>query len=137
MPQQNYTSSAADQLSDSVSQIGERISDTASQAKASITKFGQNAAGKIDQNRGAAADRLDNAAWALHRKAENLPGGEKVTNLAHTAADKLRTTASYVRRHNVNSMMTGVGQLVKRNPGRSLLAAAALGFLVARAFRKD
>jgi len=34
-------------------------------------------------------------------------------------------------------MMSDVAELVKRNPGPSLLAAAAIGFLVGRAFRSD
>ena len=77
---------------------------------------------------------LATVASTLHEKAESLPGGEKVTTMAHSAADKLSATADYVREHDVNSMMADVERLVKNNPGPSLLAAAVVGFLVGRTF---
>jgi|SRR3954451_18963014 len=117
--------------------IGDRISDAASQAKDKVADLGRSAAQKIDQNRGSAASSLENAAATLHQTAESLPGGEKVSNLAHTAADKLTSTADYVRRNDVNGMMSDVERVVKNNPGPSLLAAAVVGFLVGRAFAND
>ena len=60
-----------------------------------------------------------------------------VTSLAHATADKLTSTASYVRDHDVNQMMADVETLVKNNPGPSLLAAAVIGFLVGRAFSSN
>jgi ElaB/YqjD/DUF883 family membrane-anchored ribosome-binding protein len=120
--------------SDGPSSLGDKISDTATQVKQKASDLGQMAADKIDNNRDAAATGLDKAASTLHDKAESLPGGEKVTSLAHATADKLSTTADYVRTHDVNRMMGDVETLVKNNPGPALLVAAAVGFLVARAF---
>jgi ElaB/YqjD/DUF883 family membrane-anchored ribosome-binding protein len=73
----------------------------------------------------------------MHEKADQLPGGEKVTNLAHSAADKLSATADYVREHDLDSMMSDVESFVKKNPGPAILTAALLGFLVGRTFRRD
>ncbi len=123
-----YTGSA----SDAASKVSNQVSDAASQAKAKVSSVGRTAADKIDQNRDAAAGGLESAASTLHDKADSLPGGEKVTSLAHTAADKLGATADYVREHDVNSMMADVERMVKNNPGPSLLAAAVIGFLVGR-----
>jgi ElaB/YqjD/DUF883 family membrane-anchored ribosome-binding protein len=117
--------------------IGERISEAASQAKDKMAELGRSTADRIDQNRESAATGLESAAATLHEKADSLPGGEKVTNLAHTAADKISSTAEYVKRHDVNGMMADVEHLVKNNPGPSLLAAAVVGFLVGRAFSND
>jgi ElaB/YqjD/DUF883 family membrane-anchored ribosome-binding protein len=116
------------------STISEKISDTATQAKEKVSDLGRTAGDKIDENRDAAATGLDKAASALREKAESLPGGEKVAGIAHTAADKLSSTAEYVREHDVKRMMADVETLVKNNPGPSLILAAAIGFLVARAF---
>lgn len=99
--------------------------------------MGRSAAQKIDQNRETAASSLESAATTLHQNAASLPGGEKVSNLAHTAADKLSSTADYVRRNDVSGMMSDVERVVKNNPGPSLLAAAVVGFLVGRAFSND
>jgi len=107
------------------------------EACSKVSDLGRTATDKIDEDRGAVATGLDKAASALHEKAESLPGGEKVTSLAHATADKLSSTADYIRDHDVNRMMADVETLVKRNPGRSLLAAAVIGFLVGRAFSSN
>ena len=117
--------------------LGEKLSDTATQVKDKVSDLGRTAADNLDENRDAAAGSLNKAATALHEKAESLPGGEKVTNLAHATAEKLSSTADYVREHDVNRMMADVKTLVKNNPGPSLIAAAVIGFLVGRAFSSN
>jgi ElaB/YqjD/DUF883 family membrane-anchored ribosome-binding protein len=111
--------------------------DTATQVKEKVSDLGRTAADKIDENRGAAASGLEKAASTLHEKAESVPGGEKVTRFAHATADKLSSTAEYVREHDVKRMMGDVEALVKNNPGPSILVAAVFGFLVARAFSNN
>jgi len=127
-------SALQDRLEDGASTLGDKISDTAAQVKQKASDLGQMAADKIDNNRDKAASGLDKVATALYDQAEGLPGGGKVTSLAHATADKLSSTADYVREHNVNRMLADVETMVKNNPGPALLVAAAVGFLVARAF---
>ena len=91
---------------------------------------------KINEKREPAAGAMDNAASILHEKAESLPG-EHMANVAHSAADKLQDTANYVRQHDVRGMASDFEQFVKRHPGQSLIAAAAVGFLIGRVFQKD
>ncbi len=123
--------------SDTSAKVTDKLSDAASQAKTKVSELGRTAADKIDQSREATAGGLESAASTLHEKADSLPGGDKVTTLAHTAADKLTSTADYVREHDVNSMMADVERLVKNNPGPSLLAAAVIGFLIGRTFSSN
>ena len=99
--------------------------------------MGRSAADKINENRDAAAGGLEKAAAALHENADGIPGGEKVTGMAHATAEKLDATAGYVREHDVKKMMFDVETLVKKNPGPSLLVAAVVGFLVGRAFSNN
>jgi len=117
--------------------VKEKASEAAGRAKDKAAELGRSAAAKIDEKREPAAGALDGAAATLHDKAESLPGGEKVSSMAHTAADKLESTADYVREHDVRDMMGDVEQFVKSHPGQSLIAAAAVGFLVGRAFRSE
>ena len=119
---------------DAASRVSDKISDAASAAKTAVSDFGRTAAATADENRGAAARGLQTAASTLRENAESLPGGDKVTGLARSAADTLTSTADYVRDHDVSSMMVDLERVVKNNPGPSLLAAAAVGFLVGRAF---
>ena len=117
--------------------MGDQVSETASQVKDKVMDAGRTAVDKIDSNRETAARGLDTAADVLHDKAGSLPGGETIANLAHSTADKLSSTADYVRGHDVKKMMADLEQMVKNNPGPSLLAAAVIGFLAGRAFRRD
>ena len=89
-----------------------------------------------NRTRATTADGLETAASAMHKGADRLPG-DTVSELAHTAADRLNTTADYVRRNDVNRMIADVETLVKNNPGPSLVIAAAFGFLVGRAVVRD
>jgi ElaB/YqjD/DUF883 family membrane-anchored ribosome-binding protein len=130
----SFKESVKESVDDDSSTLGEKLSDTAGQVKDKVSAIGHTAADKIDENRDAAAEGLEKAAAALHEKAEGLPGGEKVSDLAHETAEKLSSTADYVREHDVNSMMADVETLVRKNPGPALLAAAVIGFLVGRAF---
>lgn len=111
--------------------------DSIGMSKGKAAEMGQKVADKIDENRGAAASGLETAATALREKADTLPGGEKVANAAHATANAVGVAADYVRDTDLKSMMTDVQQLVKNNPGPALLAAAALGFLIARTFSRD
>ena len=117
--------------------VGGKLSETATQVKDKLTDFGRTATNKIDENRDAAASGLQKAASALHDRAEHLPGVDTVSNLAHDAANKLTATADYVREHDANRMMADVENLVKKNPGPSLLAAVVVGFLAGRAFSNN
>jgi len=120
-----------------VAATGDALSERASDAKTKLSDFARTTADTVDNNRASAANGLDSAASTLHAKADGLPGGEGVTSLAHAAADRLSTTADYVREHDVNRMKTDVEALVTRNPGPSLLVAAAFGFLIGRAMTHD
>lgn len=54
--------------------------------------------------------------------------------------DKLATgmqgTADFIRNADLDQMKSGIEKQVKENPGRSLLIAAGLGYLLGKAFRK-
>ena len=130
-------STTFDDLTKHTPGVTEKASEVASQVKDKMSDLSQTAVDKIDENRETAASGMESAAHALHEKADSLPGGEKVTSLAHSTADKLTSTAEYVREHDVKSMMADVEQLVRNHPGPTLLAAAVIGFLVGRAFSNN
>jgi len=119
----NHVSTFNDTTAGAASKVAAKVSDTAAQVK-----------DQVDANRQTAAQGLEQAASTIRDKAQSLPGGETVSDLAHSAADKLTATAGYVREHDVNTMMADVETLVKNNPGPALVAAAVVGFLVGRAF---
>jgi ElaB/YqjD/DUF883 family membrane-anchored ribosome-binding protein len=118
---------------DRSSSMADDLSNRASEAKQKVSDMGRNAADKLDEGRSRAAETLDSAAETLKDKARNLPGGERVSEFAHVAADRLGKAADYVRTNDVRRMMSDVESVVSKNPGPSLLIAAAFGFLIGRA----
>ena len=78
---------------------------------------------------------IDSAASSLHSRADNFPGGEKVADAAHKTADAMESAADYVREQDLSGMLSDFRQTVTRHPGAALLAAAALGFVIARSLK--
>ena len=94
--------------SDESSGLTDQVSDTARKAKEKIADAGRSAKAKVDDSREPVASGLESAASTLHARADSLPGGENVTAAAHKAAEKMESTATYVRTHDVESMLDDV-----------------------------
>src|SRR5688572_10209985 len=107
--------------------VRERVSDFTHQAKEKANEFGRKSADTIDRNMDAAAGKLSNTADSLRMRAGT--GTDRMSQLAGTAADKLDATARYMREHHTREMVSGMESLVRRNPGASMCAALAVGFL--------
>lgn len=124
-------------FTDPAAAIGRDIADRARDAKESVSEMARTASRKTAEGRETTAGGLDTAASAIHQRADELPGGPRVTEFARAAADQLSTTAAYVRTHDTRQMMADVETVVKNNPGPALMVAAAFGFLLGRAFSRD
>jgi hypothetical protein len=83
------------------------------------------------------AQGIDSAASSLRAKAESLPGGPKVADAAQTTAAAMEQAAEYVRDQDFEGMLADVQQVIKRHPGVVLLAAATVGFLIARSISRN
>lgn len=113
------------------------LRDVADVAAESLTDGARTAAAAIDESRSTAAAGLETAASAIHRGADDLPGGDRVRSFARATADRLSTSADYVRRNDTRRMMSDVKTLVTSHPGPALVVSAMLGFLVARSLSHD
>ena len=133
----NKTTQGSNPTAADVRTAARDITERARNAAASVTDAAGDAAATIDESRSTAADGLDAAASALHDRADDLPGGETVRNVARATADRLSTGADYVRSHDAKRMMADVESFVKSNPGPALAIAAAFGFLLGRALSRD
>ena len=105
-------------LKNSAESVAERASSRASDIKESVS------------------DMARTAASAVRDRADQLPGGQKVQQFAQAAAERLGTTADYVRSHDGKRMLADVQRVVKSNPGPALAIAAALGFVIGRTFTR-
>jgi ElaB/YqjD/DUF883 family membrane-anchored ribosome-binding protein len=127
----------SEEFEDTANKVYGAVTDTASKARSKAGEVGRTVQDKIDQNRVPAAERLQAAASKLHQQAERMPGGNRVSGMAHTAADKMEAAADYVREHDVNDMLGDFKVFVRRYPGQSLCVAATLGFLAGLAFKRS
>lgn len=115
--------------------LRQRVSGMTGHVKDTAADFGRSAAQHIDRNLDNMSGALLNAASTLRNKAPQ--GGGKVSDLAHTAAEKMEGTARYFQSHHTREMMTDFEHVVRRNPGASLAAAVGLGFIIGMSMRRD
>jgi hypothetical protein len=99
--------------------------------------FSERAASVGEQARLGTAKGLDAAAETVRDYEDTLPGGEPVERFTRAAADGLESTASYLRRHDLGRMAGDLTTMVRENPLPSLVAAAAVGFVVGRIISRD
>lgn len=133
----NKTRTVGNQTENDADTPARELSQRARDTAASMTDAAADAAGAIDDSRSTAADGLDAAASALRDRADDLPGGETVRNVARATAERLSSGADYVRSHDTKRVMADVETFVKSNPGPALAVAAAFGFLLGRALSRD
>jgi ElaB/YqjD/DUF883 family membrane-anchored ribosome-binding protein len=124
-------------VADKTSSFGKELADRASETRDSISDMARTATKKVDEGRSMAAERLEGVASAVQERVGELPGGQRVKELASAAADGLSTTADYVRTHDAKRMMADMETVVKNNPGPALLVAAVFGFVLGRALTRD
>jgi ElaB/YqjD/DUF883 family membrane-anchored ribosome-binding protein len=103
--------------------------------KHTAAQFGRSAAETIDRNLDSAAGALERSASALRSKTTS--SGGRVGELAQTAAGKMDATARYFRENHTKDMVSGAERCIRDNPGVSLAAAAAVGFLIGMTMRRD
>ena len=137
MSGQGEARKAYDEASSFASNLKDQASEQAEKAKSKMQEVTRKAGERMDEQRYRAADAIESGASALHEKAGNLPGGSKVTNIAHAAAEKMQATADYVRENDAGAMIGDVQDLVRRYPGQAVVAGIVLGFLLGRMFRRS
>jgi ElaB/YqjD/DUF883 family membrane-anchored ribosome-binding protein len=107
----------------------------AGQAREKATETLSHATEAADAQRDTVAGGLDTVATQLRDRAEMIPGGDRTTQIAQTAAERVEGVSTYVRDHEVSDMMSDLETVVRTHPMESLAVALAAGFLVGRMFK--
>ncbi|HEY6340054.1 MAG TPA: hypothetical protein VIY49_01065 [Bryobacteraceae bacterium] len=128
-------SSTASQLKENASGIVDRAKGKVQELGGKVHEWGDTAAAKINERRHTAAGALESTAGKMHHAAD--AGAQKISSAVHSAAEGVQSTATYLREHDTRQMLSDIEDVVRKRPGQSLLMAAAVGFLVGRAFRHD
>jgi ElaB/YqjD/DUF883 family membrane-anchored ribosome-binding protein len=115
--------------SDAAKNTLDRASDAANQAASRASDLGREAFDKIDSSRGTVADGFQKTADAVKSYAP--------ASMAQPTADAITKTADYIRSRDLRSMTSDLTAVVRRNPGPSLIAGIAVGFLLGAMMRRD
>jgi len=104
------------------------------EARESIEELGRSAGRKLDEARDETGGALHSAASSVRRAGRE--GSAAIDNCSTRTADRLDATASYIEDHDLGDAFTGLRRFARKHPTRSLVAAAAIGFLAGSAFRR-
>jgi len=130
-------SSASETVTSAARSVRETASEMGFKAKSGFNRAVENGKEKADQARMSTASGLDRAASKVHETAGRLPGGDRTQRAAHAVASGMEKSASYLREHDLNAMRSDAELFVRRHPGRSLIVAAAVGFLLGQTLRRS
>ncbi|MBA2683509.1 MAG: hypothetical protein H0U66_03330 [Gemmatimonadaceae bacterium] len=117
---------AADQhVYDKVVESAETIRERAVQLKTSLADKLETGAGKLRQ-RSSDTGSIDGAIATTK---------ERVADAGDRVASGMEKSAEWLREADMPSFKRGLERQVKENPGRTLLIAGAIGYLLSRAFK--
>ena len=130
--------------------IGERARGVAGTAKEKLANVGSTVREQAGTAKDKLADALESGADKLRQRTAGgsqqfagETGGTgvavsdtRVNQVSEKVAGGMQATADWLRDADLDSMRAGVERQVKEHPGRTLLIAVGLGYLLGKAFRK-
>ncbi len=132
----NVASSAGGRLAD----VGSGIRDKAGSARDKLVGALEAGADRLrDRSQANALSGADLAGAQLAGEAAagttSITADGKVAHVSDRVAGGLQASADWLRDADIDGLKTGIERQVKDHPGRTLLVAAGLGYLIGRAFR--
>lgn len=132
--------SKSDQMKETVAgktdQVRNVLNERTEQWKSAAGERGEQAKTAADEKATQAGERLTELASTLREKTQTLGADSPVAEVASRAAGALEQTGSYLTESTPDDWVGDLKQLISRKPLEAVLAAAAIGYLAARAFRK-
>ena len=136
---------------DADGRFADRARELAGSAKDRLADVGATARERAGHLRTNLADALESSADKLRRRAGEAGGQfggatgsatvpladeEHMGQVAGKVAGGMDATAEWIRDIDVEGMKLGIERQVKEHPGRTLLIAIGLGYLIGKAFRR-
>ena len=129
--------------------LADRAKDAAGGAKERLSDVGSTVRDRAGQAKNSLADALEAGAERLrNRGGQQLagstgygegsvaPDGGRVAEIGDRVAGGLQSSADWLREADLDGLRQGVEKQVRENPGRTLLIAVGLGYLLGKAFRR-
>ena len=129
--------------------IADRARDLAGNAKDTLADVGSNLREGAGTAKDKLADALESGADKLRQRGRSgqlsgstgsadvsIANDGTVSQVTDRVAGGMQATADWLRDADLDSLREGVERQVKDHPGRTLLIAVGLGYLLGKAFRK-
>jgi len=120
-------------VQEKLADVGSTVRDKAGNMKDSLASALDSGADRLRQRAGSTAPlaaATDGGSMAVEASSSRL------APVATKVAGGMEATAGWLRETDLDSLKTGVERQVKEHPGRTLLIAVGLGYLIGKAVRK-
>ena len=134
------------------SDMSDRARNIAGSAKDKLADVGSAARDRAGNLKNSLADALESGADRLRQRSGGQSGsfagttgsgsvaletdGGRLTEVTTRVATGMQSSAEWLRDADLDGMKLGIERQVKEHPGRTLLIAVGLGYLIGKAFRK-
>jgi hypothetical protein len=119
--------------SDAVDQAMDVAHDAKDRAGSMINAIGEKASSMAEGQKGDLADKLEDIAKAVHHSGEQLEGHQDfVAHLVERGAAELSSIAATLRSNDLQSLLSELGSLARRQPAVFVGASMAAGFALTR-----
>jgi hypothetical protein len=129
----NIAGSAQDKLAD----VGSTVRERAGHMKDSLADALDAGADKLRQRAAAnAVTTTDTLAGATSSGSTAISSDGRMSQVNNRVAGGMSATADWLRDADLEGMKSGIERQVKEHPGRTLLVAVGVGYLLGKALRK-
>ena len=122
---------------DKLADVGSTVRDRTGQMKNSLADALHSGAEKLRQRSNAPTETTSQLAGATDTGSVAVPANTRTTQVTNRVAGGMDAAADWIRETDLDSLKTGLERQVKEHPGRTLLIAAGLGYLLGKAFKRD
>jgi ElaB/YqjD/DUF883 family membrane-anchored ribosome-binding protein len=120
---------------DKLADVGSNVRERAGNMKDSLANALETGADKL-RAKGGGQTQSGSLAGATGTSSVALESDGRVAQVSNRVATGMDATADWLRQADLDGLRATVEQQVKEHPGRTLLLAAGLGYLLGKAFRK-
>jgi len=118
---------------ENLADVGPSVRERTGHVKDSLADALETGAEKLRQRAGAPTGQL---AVPAQGASVAIAHDGRVATVTNKVAVGMDRTAGWLRQTDLDSVKNGIERQVKEHPGRSLLVAAGVGYLIGKAFKK-
>ena len=135
---ESRTQQAKDAAGDKLNQAKDAATDKLGKAKEKAGELKASLADKLEAGAEKLRARSQSGSYAGATGSGTAPiaSDDRMAEVSNKVAGGLQASADWIREADLDSMKSGIETQVKEHPGRTLLIAAGIGYLLGKAFRR-